>query len=359
MANTAAPANTGAGPDPVVRLDGVSREYGKAADTFAAVSDLSLDVPRGSFTTLLGPSGCGKTTTLRMIAGFVRPTRGRILLEGADATATPPEKRNIGMVFQSYALFPHMTLRDNVAFGLRARRLPKAEVAQRVGEALELVGLAGLAARRPAELSGGQQQRVALARAVAIRPSVLLLDEPLSNLDARLRVQMRRELLRVQRETGVTTVLVTHDQDEALELSDHLVIMDGGRLVQQGAPRAVFPAPASRFVAEFLGYQNFLTVPGHGPVAVRPEHARLLTDGEPAGEDGVLLDAEVRAVTYQGSRCLVEVAVAGAGTDANGAAAPATLHCLHPGDDLRPGTRVRVALPHRHLVALADEAEAR
>ncbi|RCV52278.1 ABC transporter ATP-binding protein [Marinitenerispora sediminis] len=347
MANT---AETAAAPGtPVVRLDGVSREYGKASGAFAAVSDLSLDVPRGSFTTLLGPSGCGKTTTLRMIAGFVRPTSGRILLEGADATSTPPEKRNIGMVFQSYALFPHMTLRDNVAFGLRTRRIAKPEVLRRAGEALELVGLSHLADRRPAQLSGGQQQRVALARAVAVRPSVLLLDEPLSNLDARLRVQMRQELLRVQRETGLTAVLVTHDQDEALELSDHLVIMNGGRLEQQGAPREVFPAPANRFVAEFLGYQNFLTVPGHGPVTVRPEHTRLLADGEAAGGDGVLLDAQVRGVTYQGSHCLVEVAAASGDGEA-------TLHCLHPGDDVRPGARVRIALPHRHLVALAGGA---
>jgi ABC-type Fe3+/spermidine/putrescine transport system ATPase subunit len=333
--------------EPVVRLDRVSHRFG-GRDAVAAVSDLDLDVARGRFTTLLGPSGCGKTTTLRMIAGFLRPTSGRILLEGADATSTPPEKRNIGMVFQSYALFPHMTLTDNVAFGLRTRRLPGDEVRRRAGEALELVGLSHAAGRKPGELSGGQQQRVALARAVAIRPSVLLLDEPLSNLDARLRVQMRRELLRVQRETGLTAVLVTHDQEEALELSDTMVILNAGRLEQQGDPREVFPRPANRFVAEFLGYDNFPVLPGAGPVTIRPEHVRLLPARATEGAHEAGLDGTVTAVTFQGSHCLVEV-----DTPAGG---DATLRSVHPGDDLRPGDSVRVALPRRHLVALADAA---
>ncbi|MFC3999987.1 ABC transporter ATP-binding protein [Nocardiopsis sediminis] len=335
---------------PVVRLDGVSHRFG-GPGSVAAVTDLDLAVPRGRFTTLLGPSGCGKTTTLRMIAGFLRPTSGRILLEGADATATPPEKRNIGMVFQSYALFPHMTLTDNVAFGLRSRKLPADEVRRRAGEALELVGLSHAAARKPGELSGGQQQRVALARAVAIRPSVLLLDEPLSNLDARLRVQMRRELLRVQRETGLTAILVTHDQDEALELSDTMVILNGGRLEQEGDPREIFPAPANRFVAEFLGYDNFPDLPETGPVTIRPEHVTLLADGQSEGGDAVGLDATVTGVTYQGSHCLVEVATGGEGPGA-------TLRSVHPGDDLRPGDRVRVALPRHRLVQLGAPAEA-
>ncbi|MFE9245060.1 ABC transporter ATP-binding protein [Nocardiopsis sp. NPDC006938] len=337
---------------PVVELDRVSHLFGarggKGGTT--AVADLDLTVRPGEFTTLLGPSGCGKTTTLRMIAGFLQPTSGRILLEGVDATRTPPEKRNIGMVFQSYALFPHMTLRDNVGYGLRTRKVASAETKRRAEEALDLVGLAHLADRKPAELSGGQQQRVALARAVAIRPSVLLLDEPLSNLDAQLRVQMRRELLRVQRETGLTAVLVTHDQDEALELSDTMVILNNGRLEQQGSPRDVFPRPANRFVAEFLGYDNFPEIPGHGPVTVRPEHVRLLSGDarEDAGEAG--LDGTVAAVTFQGSNCLVETAI-------NGGEGPGSvLRVLHPGDDLRPGDPVRIALPHRHLVELpADE----
>ncbi|WP_047871569.1 ABC transporter ATP-binding protein [Nocardiopsis sp. RV163] len=336
---------------PVVELDRVTHRFGgrKGKDGPAAVADLDLAVQRGRFTTLLGPSGCGKTTTLRMIAGFLHPTSGRILLEGEDATRTPPEKRNIGMVFQSYALFPHMTLRDNVGYGLRTRRIAAREAARRAGEALDLVGLAHLADRKPAELSGGQQQRVALARAVAIRPSVLLLDEPLSNLDAQLRVQMRRELLRVQRETGLTAVLVTHDQDEALELSDTMVILNGGRLEQQGAPREVFPAPANRFVAEFLGYDNFPRVPGRGAVTIRPEHVRLLPAGTREGEGETGLDGTVGEVTFQGSNCLVEARI-------DGVEGPGSvLRSLHPADDLRPGDPVRIALPHRHLVELTEE----
>ncbi|GLU46518.1 ABC transporter ATP-binding protein [Nocardiopsis ansamitocini] len=330
---------------PVVQLDGVGHRFGSAANGVAAVSDLDLAVRRGTFTTLLGPSGCGKTTTLRMIAGFIRPTSGRILLEGTDATDTPPERRNIGMVFQSYALFPHMTLTDNVGFGLRARRRPAAEVRKRAGEALELVGLSHAADRKPGELSGGQQQRVALARAVAIEPSVLLLDEPLSNLDARLRVQMRQELLRVQRETGLTAILVTHDQDEALQLSDTMVILNGGRLEQQGDPRTVFPAPANRFVAQFLGYDNFPEVPGFGPVTIRPEHVRLTAavTGEEAATDSVELAGTVADVTYQGSHCLIGVDTAGG-----------RLNCVHPGDDFRPGEAVRILLPRHRLVELAD-----
>lgn len=340
---------------PVVELDRVTHSFGGrgAGNGPAAVADLDLTVRRGEFTTLLGPSGCGKTTTLRMIAGFLRPTSGRVLLEGRDATRTPPEKRNIGMVFQSYALFPHMTLRDNVGYGLRARKVASREVAERAGEALDLVGLAGLADRKPAELSGGQQQRVALARAVAIRPSVLLLDEPLSNLDAQLRVQMRRELLRVQRETGLTAVLVTHDQDEALELSDTMVILNNGRLEQQGAPREVFPRPANRFVARFLGYDNFPRVPGHGAVTIRPEHVRLLPGGEREGADETGLDGTVGEVTFQGSNCLVEALI-------DGVEGPgSTLRSLHPVDDLRPGDPVRIALPRRHLVDLPDGEEGR
>ncbi|WP_150255458.1 ABC transporter ATP-binding protein [Nocardiopsis deserti] len=337
---------------PVVELDRVTHRFGgrKGKDGPAAVADLDLAVRSGKFTTLLGPSGCGKTTTLRMIAGFLQPTSGRILLEGQDATRTPPEKRNIGMVFQSYALFPHMTLRDNVGYGLRTRRIAAQEVTRRAGEALDLVGLAHLADRKPAELSGGQQQRVALARAVAIRPSVLLLDEPLSNLDAQLRVQMRRELLRVQRETGLTAVLVTHDQDEALELSDTMVILNEGRLEQEGAPREVFPRPANRFVAEFLGYDNFPRVPGRGAVTIRPEHVRLLPAGTGEGEGETGLDGTVAEVTFQGSNCLVEAHI-------DGVEGPGSvLRSLHPADDLRPGDPVRIALPHRHLVELAEEA---
>ncbi|MDR7554780.1 MAG: ABC transporter ATP-binding protein [Armatimonadota bacterium] len=237
-----------------VELRGLSKRF----RDHAAVVNLSLHVRRGEFFTLLGPSGCGKTTTLRMIAGLVDPDAGEILFDGRPVTRTPPWRRNIGMVFQHYALWPHMTVFENVAFGLIERGVPRREVVRRVEDALALVGLAGAGARLPSQLSGGQQQRVALARAVVVRPALLLLDEPLSNLDARLRVQMRAELVRLQRQLGITTIYVTHDQEEALMLSSRIAVMSQGRLVQLGTPQDVYERPADPFVADFLGGANFL-----------------------------------------------------------------------------------------------------
>ncbi|KQQ22144.1 ABC transporter ATP-binding protein [Rathayibacter caricis DSM 15933] len=271
---------------------------------FTAVDGIDLAIPSGKLTTLLGPSGCGKTTSLRMLAGYSTPTSGRILIDGVDSTRLAPEKRGLGMVFQSYALFPHLSVADNVGYGLKLRGLGRAERAQRVTESLEMVGLAHLAASRPRRLSGGQQQRVALARAIAIRPRLLLLDEPLSNLDARLRVQMRSEIRRIQSETGLTVVLVTHDQDEALEMSDEMVLMRAGRIMQQGAPAAVFGAPANRFVADFLGYENFLGLADGSLVTVRPEHLAV-TSGASSG--ALSLDAVVVDVAYRGVDVLVTV----------------------------------------------------
>ncbi|WP_230672309.1 ABC transporter ATP-binding protein [Rathayibacter sp. Leaf248] len=273
---------------------------------FTAVDGIDLAIPSGKLTTLLGPSGCGKTTSLRMLAGYSTPTSGRILIDGVDSTRLAPEKRGLGMVFQSYALFPHLSVADNVGYGLKLRGLGRAERAQRVTESLEMVGLAHLAASRPRRLSGGQQQRVALARAIAIRPRLLLLDEPLSNLDARLRVQMRSEIRRIQSETGLTVVLVTHDQDEALEMSDEMVLMRAGRIMQQGAPAAVFGAPANRFVADFLGYENFLGLADGSLVTVRPEHLSV-TSGAAAPSGALSLDAVVVDVAYRGVDVLVTV----------------------------------------------------
>src|SRR5699024_3555050 len=272
----------------------------------------SLEIPQGRLTTLLGPSGCGKTTSLRMLAGYLAPDAGRILIHGSDATTTPPEKRNLGMEFQSYALFPHMSVADNVAFGLKVRKVPAADRRRRALEALELVGLAHQAGKKPKQLSGGQQQRVALARAVAIEPELLLLDEPLSNLDARLRIQMRAEIRRIQAETGLSVVLVTHDQDEALEMSDEMVLMRDGRIQQQGAPQEVFPKPANRFVAEFLGYENFLTLGDGRTATVRPEHLRLEAAGSvgaasTAGDGGLALEGRVADVVYRGVDVLITV----------------------------------------------------
>jgi putative spermidine/putrescine transport system ATP-binding protein len=235
-------------------LDGLSKQYGAAI----AVDNLSLSIDRGEFLSLLGPSGCGKTTTLQMIAGFVEPTAGRITLDGADLLRVKPAKRGLGIVFQSYALFPHMTVGANVAFGLEMRTVARDERARRVAEALDLVGLSGFAERFPRSLSGGQQQRVALARALVIRPHVLLLDEPLSNLDAKLREDMQVELRQIQRAVGITTILVTHDQAEAMALSDRIVIMNEGRVEQIASPDRAYEAPASRFVATFLGKSNVL-----------------------------------------------------------------------------------------------------
>jgi putative spermidine/putrescine transport system ATP-binding protein len=235
-----------------LELDRVGKQFG----TQTVVDDFSFAVGKGEFISFLGPSGCGKTTTLQMIAGFLDPTRGAIRLEGKDLTAVHPARRGLGIVFQSYALFPHMTAAENVAFGLEMRKVPRAERAKRVGAALAMVGLAGYEARYPRRMSGGQQQRVALARALVIRPSVLLLDEPLSNLDAKLREDMQIELRQIQRTLGTTTILVTHDQNEAMSLSDRIVVMSQGRIEQIGTPQETYERPASAFVSQFLGKTN-------------------------------------------------------------------------------------------------------
>lgn len=284
-----------------------------------------LTVARGEFLSVLGPSGCGKTTLLNTLAGFVRPDSGTIRLAGADLTEVPPHLRGLGLVFQNYALFPHLSVADNVAYGLKARRIPKAERAQRVEEALRLVDLAGYADRRPRQLSGGQQQRVAVARALAIRPELVLLDEPLSNLDAKLRREMRVELRALQQRLGITMVFVTHDQEEALSLSDRIAVMNAGRVEQVGTPETVYQAPATRFVAEFLGAANILDgrasdgmltvgavrIPWHGDrggavtVAVRPERVRL---GAAAGS---WPEATVRVRSFLGDGWQLELELAG------------------------------------------------
>ena len=242
----AAPANA-------LEIVGLAKDYGAGRP---AVDQLSLAVAPGSFLGLLGPSGCGKTTTLRMIAGLVPPTRGRVTVAGRDVTALPSHARNMGVVFQSYALFPHMSVARNVGFGLKVRGVPAALAQARIAEAIRLVHLDGLEERRPRQLSGGQQQRVALARALVIAPDVLLLDEPLSNLDAKLREEMRAEIRDIQRRLGITTVFVTHDQAEAMALSDRIAILDQGRLAQIGTPDEIFNRPASVFVARFIGRVN-------------------------------------------------------------------------------------------------------
>ncbi len=297
-----------------VCLAGVRKSYGAVL----AVRDLDLAIARGVFFSLLGPSGCGKTTTLRLIAGFELPSAGTVRIRGRDVTAVPPYRRDFSMVFQSFALFPHLSVADNVAFGLRMRRIGRAERALRVAEALRLVKLDGFAERYPKQLSGGQQQRVALARAIIVRPAVLLLDEPLGALDKALREEMQVELRQLQRTLGITTVFVTHDQEEALTLSDEVAVMRDGVIEQRGAPRTLYERPATEFVAGFLGASNFFDASvlapdlvAIGPVrlplavpapvgaalrlAVRPEKVRLAA----AGGDG--LPARIREIVYRGA----------------------------------------------------------
>jgi iron(III) transport system ATP-binding protein len=238
-----------------IALEGLTKRFGAAV----AVDDVTLNVPAGELFFVLGPSGCGKTTLLRLVAGFVAPDTGRIRFDDRDVTDVPPNKRNAGMVFQSYALWPHMTVLDNVAFGLRVRRVPAVERRERALAALRSAHMDALADRKPNQLSGGEQQRVALARALVVEPQVLLLDEPLSNLDAALRQEMRLEIKRLCKDTGITTVYVTHDQKEALAVADTVAILRDGRIVQVGAPRTLYAQPACRFVAGFLGETNFLS----------------------------------------------------------------------------------------------------
>ena len=248
-----------------VRLEHISKIYKdpKTGKDFYAVKDTSLEITPGSFVTLLGPSGCGKTTTLRMIAGFESPDEGEIYLGGEPINALTPNKRDTAMVFQSYALLPHYNIFDNVAYGLKLRKMDKAVIKEKVTNILKLVGLEGMEARMTNQLSGGQQQRVALARALVLEPGVLLFDEPLSNLDAKLRVSMRTEIRRIQQEAGITAVYVTHDQSEAMALSDQIIIMEKGVVAQIGTPQEIYYHPASEFVADFIGEANFLRGPLH------------------------------------------------------------------------------------------------
>ena len=310
-----------------LELHRVRKTFGRTI----AVAGIDLAVQRAEFVGLLGPSGCGKTTTLRIVAGFERPDDGEVVIKGRNVTQLPAHRRDIGIVFQSYALFPHMTVFQNVAYGLRVRGLPKHEIGPRVADALELVHLRELEHRFPRQLSGGQQQRVALARAVVIQPTVLLLDEPLSNLDAKLRQEMRGELRRLQRRLEIATIFVTHDQEEALSMADRIVVMNEGRVDQIGTAEEIYNRPRTRFVAEFIGTCNFLAgqvvsvagdqfrfragdlevavavdgaapAPGtQGTLSVRPEVIRILGAGEspPAGVN--VAEGQVREITYLGA----------------------------------------------------------
>ena len=312
---------------PEIRLDNLEKRFGDVL----AVDHVSLDVAAGEFFSLLGPSGCGKTTTLRMIGGFELPTGGRILLRDRDMTHEPPDKRSVNMVFQHYALFPHLSVGDNVAFGPKRKGMARDEVRRRVGDALALVRLDGYEKRKPNQLSGGQQQRVALARALANRPDVLLLDEPLGALDLKLRRQLQVELKRIQQEVGITFIYVTHDQEEALTMSDRIAVMNAGHVEQLGTPEELYERPATRFVADFIGTTNLLRATvdadgrarletgepvaidrdGHAPgasieISIRPESIRLV----PAAADGAIA-ARVEQAAYLGTNVSYQLRTTG------------------------------------------------
>lgn len=316
-----------------IRLEQLAKSFGGVP----AVTGIDLDIGAGQFYSLLGPSGCGKTTTLRMIAGFEKPDSGRIELDGRDVVSDPPNRRPVNTVFQTYALFPFMTVWDNVAFGLKYQKASRDETKRRVGEALELVRMSDFAKRRPAQLSGGQQQRVALARALVLRPRVLLLDEPLGALDAKLRKQLQLELRAVQREVGITFVYVTHDQEEALTMSDQIAVLAEGRVEQVGPPQEIYSAPATTFVAGFLGAANIFDAevieagggsavcsaldtrlgaavdksagPGSAAIVIRPERIALQNAGEPIMQGRNVISGTVAQVVYLGNCTQVHVDV--------------------------------------------------
>lgn len=362
-------------PTAEIRLDGVGKRFGD----LWAVRGVDLHIRRGEFFTFLGPSGCGKTTLLRLVAGFLYPDAGTISFDGRCVDGDPPWRREVGMVFQNLALWPHMSVFDNVAFGLRQRRVPRVGVAVRVRRALEMVDLAGMEERRPSQLSGGQQQRVALARTLVVEPRALLLDEPLSSLDARLRLQMRNELVRLQRELGITTLYVTHDQEEALALSTRIAVFARGEVIQVGTPQQVYQTPARTEVAAFVGVSNFLRgrvrrveaehvevdVPGAGAhrvswspglsaapavgellvISVRPEALRFCdADGATAN----VLTGRIDTVLYLGVRMQYEVDVA------PGLRVKADVS-LRDHDVLAAGTTVRLEYGPRDAVLLPEE----
>jgi len=354
--------------DAFLRIEGVSKNFGAVV----AVDDVSLDIARGEFFALLGPSGCGKTTLLRMLAGFETPSGGGILLDGVDLAALPPYRRPVNMMFQSYALFPHMTVAGNVAFGLRQDRVPRAEIAARVAEALALVELSPLARRKPHQLSGGQRQRVALARSLVKRPKLLLLDEPLAALDKKLREQTQFELMEIQQRVGITFVIVTHDQDEAMTVADRIAVMEEGRIAQVDTPAAIYEAPRSRYVAEFIGDVNIfegraqavnggdlavalaeapcgLAAPARadGPaagdtvlLAVRPEKIEIASAPPPPGTVNAIA-GQVTEIAYLGSTSTYRVRL----DSGRMVVSTQTNRLRHGGEAIGRGARVHLSWP--------------
>jgi spermidine/putrescine transport system ATP-binding protein len=367
--------------DADIHLEAVTKRFGETT----AVDDLTLSIPRGAFYALLGPSGCGKTTTLRMVGGFEDPTEGRVFLGGDEVTQLPPYKRDVNTVFQSYALFPHLTVEKNVAFGLERKKVGKSDVASRVGEALEMVQLAGYERRKPAQLSGGQQQRVALARALVNRPRALLLDEPLGALDLRLRKQLQIELKRIQQEVGITFVHVTHDQEEAMTMADTIAVMSDGRIEQAGGAADLYERPRTEFVANFLGVSNLVdarmrasqnghsTVETHdgatlhvpsdriGPhgtdavrIGVRPEKVTLSPAGATVAEGSNVLRGTVVVASFLGVS--IQYVIRAAGGEELTVFAQ-NLDGAEP-KSLGPGREVQLAWDPQHTFVVAKEGVA-
>ena len=334
---------------PAIQLRGLTKSFGSVV----AVNNLNLEIAPGEFFPMLGPSGSGKTTVLRLIAGFEKPTSGSIELFGQDVSSVPPFEREVNTVFQDYALFPHMSVQENIEYGLKVQKVPKEERQARVMNALKTVRLADLGERKPAQLSGGQRQRIALARAIVVEPKVLLLDEPLGALDLKLREEMQVELKEIQRELGITFIFVTHDQAEALSLSDRVAVFDGGNIVQVGTPREIYSKPESRFVAGFVGSSTIFSREESKQLfgidaicAVRPEHLAIDEPAE-AGTGWVTLDAEIVEENFTGSSSLVTLQLAGGkrvlATSANGAQTKPLNH----------GQRVRLTLATANISQLA------
>ncbi|AGW12667.1 putative 2-aminoethylphosphonate ABC transporter ATP-binding protein [Megalodesulfovibrio gigas] len=373
-----------------LRAQAVTKRFG----SFTALQDVSFAAARGEFISILGPSGCGKTTLLRVVAGLERQDAGEIFVEGRDVSALPVSRRRVGIVFQSYALFPNLSAAENVGYGLKNRKMDRGALARRVQELLDLVGLPGMGRKYPAQLSGGQQQRVALARAMALSPDLLLLDEPLSALDAKVRVMLRGEIRQLQTRLGVTTIMVTHDQEEALTMADRILVMDHGVLVQEGPPHEIYEKPATPFVASFIGAMNFLPMAvrengsrlragamtlhaedvariaegAAATVAIRPEDVRLLepAHGQPPADTPNVFDARVNSLEYRGSLYRLHLGLqtgsqAGLSGVSREAHDWASLHADVPAADcrrlgVREADRIRIQLPADRLHVYAGHA---
>ncbi|GLX69467.1 ABC transporter ATP-binding protein [Paenibacillus glycanilyticus] len=330
-------------PQSYLSIEGIRKTFG----SFTALEPIHIEIPKNEFVCLLGPSGCGKTTLLRMIAGLESPDGGRLLVEGKDITSLPPAKRNIGFMFQSYALFPNLTVAQNVAYGLKEKKLSRQQVQSKVEEVLSMVDLLSYATKYPAQLSGGQQQRVALSRAIALSPDFLLLDEPLSALDAKVREKLRLEIRRLHEQLGMTTIMVTHDQEEALTMADTVVVMNNAKVIQSGAPEDIYERPNSRFVADFIGAVNFLEgMNGGEALAIRPEHVRLGLGQETGSYEAVIESLEFRGsfyrVTMQVQGPLSQYFQSGIMADLNRAVVKQY--------QLEKNRRVFIQLPEEHLI---------